>query len=92
MRTPTFVFFSDPGHGWLRVLRAQLKQLGVEDKVSRYSYQRGKWAYLEEDCDAALFINAMREAGWSFVIKQKNSAYKYSTIRQYGRFAQEVAA
>jgi len=86
MRTSTFVFFSDPGHGWLRVQRAKLQQLGIEEKITPYSYQRGRWAYLEEDCDAGTFIEAMRAAGWRFIIKQRNCAHNYSTIREYGHF------
>ena len=52
-------WFFDPGHAWLRVKRVQLKELGILDKVSGYSYERGKWVYLEEDCDAQLLFDAM---------------------------------
>jgi len=42
-----YTFFTDPGHGWLRV---QLDELdGFEP--SAYSYLDDTYAYLEEDCD-----------------------------------------
>lgn len=55
-------YFSDPGHGWIAVKRWFLVEIGVDLKaISPYSYQSrtGKTVYLEEDCDAALLINAM---------------------------------
>ncbi len=59
-------FIEDPGHGWLEVDRADLIKLNIADKISHCSYQRGPTgkAYLEEDCDAALFIDAAKAAGW----------------------------
>lgn len=58
-------FHADPGHGWLAVPVAELKRLGIKDKISRYSYMArdGKTAYLEEDCDYAVFVAAKRKAG-----------------------------
>tara|TARA_R110000796_G_C14502408_1_gene429017 strand:- start:719 stop:1033 length:315 start_codon:yes stop_codon:yes gene_type:complete len=56
-----FVFYSDPGHGWLEVPRAWLDLLGLQDKISPYSYKTDRYAYLEEDCDAGVFINAYRD-------------------------------
>lgn len=53
----TYHFTNDPGHGWLHVKREELVRLGIADKISSYSYQRGGTVYLEEDCDATLFIN-----------------------------------
>ena len=51
----TYRFISDPGHGWLEVPRAELDSLGIAHKISEYSYQKGELAYLEEDCDFAVF-------------------------------------
>lgn len=48
--------FHDPGHSWLEVPRAELDALNLSNKVSAYSYQRDGRVYLEEDCDALLFI------------------------------------
>lgn len=56
-------FFEDPGHGWLEVTTAELLALGIADKISAYSYQSrdGQLAYLEEDCDFALFEKARND-------------------------------
>ena len=56
-----FTFHTDPGHGWLEVPMSLLRDLGIADKVSSYSYMRGDSAYLEEDCDAGLFVQAFLE-------------------------------
>ena len=48
----------DGGHGWLEVERSELKRLGIETKISSYSFQRGDKVYLEEDCDATIFLDA----------------------------------
>jgi hypothetical protein len=88
----TFTYFTDPGHGWLRVSRAHLEALHLEHAITPYSYARGKWVYLEEDCDAPAFIAAARATGWIFTIKHRNSAHNYSTIRTYYNYSPERAA
>ncbi len=54
------IFFSDPGHGWLRVPRSELIELGVMDKISACSYQTddGQFVFLEEDCDLGVYVDA----------------------------------
>lgn len=52
----TFKFHSDAGHGWLAVKLNVLKELGLMDYVTIYSKRKGQTAYLEEDCDMAMFI------------------------------------
>lgn len=61
-----FYFYTDPGHGWLDVPRSLLHELGIAERVSNYSYQRGKSVFLEEDCDYSLFRKAMMDAGREF--------------------------
>jgi len=60
MKTKTYSFLQDPGHGWLRVKTAELDSLGLLDKISGYSYisGSGKSVYLEEDADLSLFLQA----------------------------------
>lgn len=55
-------FINDPGHGWLEVPVSELAAYGVSSAVSRYSYvdRKSGYAYLEEDCDAPLFLEAFR--------------------------------
>ena len=57
----TYTYFTDPGHGWLRVTRKELVKLGIDKDITPYSYARGAWVYLEEDLDMATF---MRAKGW----------------------------
>jgi hypothetical protein len=44
----------DPGHAWLQVPLAEIEGL----KISHYSFHDGQFAYLEEDCDAGIFLTA----------------------------------
>ena len=55
-----FDFFEDPGHGWLKVPLELLDILGIRHLISPYSYQKGEYAYLEEDCDMSVFFKAYR--------------------------------
>lgn len=52
-------FYTDPGHAWLEVDRLELFRLGIESKISGYSYQNKDKVYLEEDCDCAIFFEAL---------------------------------
>ena len=53
-----YIFFNDAGHAWLRVPIAELIGLSIADQISACSYINGKYAYLEEDCDAGVFLRA----------------------------------
>jgi len=70
MATVTKKFHSDAGHGWLAVKIHELKMLGIETEISEYSYVRGGTAYLEEDCDAPKFINAMQVKGIEVMVDE----------------------
>ena len=84
MKTRKLTFYADPGHGWLEVDRSDLDALGIIDKVSRYSYSKGEKAYLEEDCDAGLFIETAKGNGWTINIQE---IYQENTpIRNYQPF------
>lgn len=54
-------WFSDPGHGWLRVPLEQIVELGIKDDVSPFSYMDETYAYLEEDQDATHWLNTAFE-------------------------------
>lgn len=82
----TLTYHQDPGHGWLEVPREQLEQLQLADRISRYSYQKGASAYLEEDCDAAVFMSAARAAGWTIRIREVHTNHDHP-IRSFPRFA-----
>jgi hypothetical protein len=88
--TRKLTFHTDPGHGWLQVDRADLDALDIAHKISRYSYERGPWVYLEEDCDAALFMNAAKTAGWVLNMTEKNEPHNDSPVRSFERYQPRV--
>ena len=73
-QTHTYIipFISDPSHGWGRVVRGAIEDVGIADKISRYSYQEGVFVYLEEDCDLYLFINALEQRGYKVKLDTQN--------------------
>lgn len=91
--TPTpntvYRFISDPGHGWLEVPMAEVRSLGILPSPYSYVSPDGQLAYLEEDCDAALFIKAkwgrdyMAGRDWSEVYFNHDAP-----CRSYRRFPQ----
>jgi len=64
-------FFNDPAHAWLKVSIAELQSLGIANKISCCSYIHGEFAYLEEDCDAQLFVDLKRKLDPNFKLKFK---------------------
>lgn len=83
------VFHSDPGHGWLAVKLSDLKMLGIESKISSYSYVKGKTAYLEEDCDASEFINAAKARGIEVQVVQ-GAERDRSPIRSFRHYSPDL--
>jgi len=79
-------FYSDSGHGWGAVKRQTLLELGILDKISRYSYQRGKTVYLEEDRDVSIFIAACKDCGIVVVPDYSTAWHNRSPIRSYDGF------
>lgn len=79
-------FFHDPGHGWLEVDMLHIIGLELTEKISRFSYIRAGYAYLEEDCDATLFIEVAKEAGIkvNYISHFSNAD---SEIRSYARYS-----
>jgi len=53
-----YLFIETSRHGYLRVPRLELDQLGIRKKITEFSYQDNLYAYLEEDCDLTIFIEA----------------------------------
>ena len=88
MKTYTFHFYSDPGHGWLAVKRTVLHMLGVADKITTYSYQRGQTVYLEEDCDAYTVCMALKAQGYRIEAVDHHTDRR-SPIRSYDRYRNE---
>jgi hypothetical protein len=84
-----FKFFSDAGHAWLKVPISLLVKLGINTQISKYSYKRGDFAYLEEDCDATTFVHALKANGMTFEYTEHISE-KASKIRGYEPYKMET--
>lgn len=80
----TFDYIQDPGHGWVKVPVKLLLELGIYKEISRYSYYRNAFAYLEEDCDTARFFNAFNARfGVDPKLRDRVAREKRSKIRSY---------
>lgn len=80
---------SDPGHGWLSVSIKELKEANLLDKISSYSYMTTTRVYLEEDLDAQIFINYLKENNIKFKLTEK---YQNKTpIRYFSSYSEEKA-
>jgi N-acetyl-anhydromuramyl-L-alanine amidase AmpD len=77
--------FADPGHAWARFPKQRLVKLGIADKISAYSYQRGDNVFLEEDCDLSVLISALKFQGYDIKFDE-NHANKSSKIRSYNSY------
>jgi hypothetical protein len=84
----TFTYHEDAAHGWVKAPRGLVELLGLADKISECSYQLGDNVYLEEDCDAPLFIETFRERFGSIRLVVKRS--ECSRIRNYHRYENRI--
>lgn len=89
MKKTTIQFYSDPGHGWAKVSRDTLASFGLLNKISAYSYQRGQFVYLEEDCDLSTYIQALTAAGIPFKFRESVCLERRSKIRSYDSYRPE---
>ena len=78
-------FYSDPGHGWGAVKRKVLFDLGIADKISHFSYQKGDTVYLEEDCDLSTLVTTLANKGTVIKYVEKHTDNR-SPIRSYECF------
>jgi hypothetical protein len=83
MKTLTFTFYSDPGHGWLKVPVKVIKSAGVAHLISSFSYIRGDYVYLEEDCDVMPLFTALTNQGYTPTVRAMPQSNKRSKIRSY---------
>ena len=83
-----FDFISDPAHGWVKVPFEVLTDLCISETISHYSYMRGKFAYLEEDCDASLFHLSYEKCfGYPPKYRERNAREKSSRVRNYKQYS-----
>ncbi len=87
----TFDFISDPGHGWVKVPLSLLHDLCISREISTYSYRKGDFVYLEEDCDAAVFHQAYEKCfGVAPKYRERNAGRKYSRVRGYDIYTKPI--
>ena len=82
-----YTLITDPGHGWLQVPETDVLDLGIEGKISACSYYKAPFVYLEEDCDAPLFMNARKAKGLSEPWVSVSPTNEESVIRTYSRYS-----
>jgi hypothetical protein len=82
-------YHTDPGHGWLAVPLSLIRRLNLMGKISACSYidsaADAPVVYLEEDCDAGLFMNAakQREITVDIVDRHLNKDHWIRHLRPY---------
>ena len=84
----TYIWAIDAGHEWLAVRKSELEQLGIAHQISAYSYQKGSTAYLEGDCDAAVFFDAYKA---KHGVEPKTKQGKHWDVQPCRSFAQYQA-
>ena len=86
---PHFTFFSDPGHGWLFVDLPSLKKIGMGPSdftgCSYHAPHTFTGMYLEEDCDAPLFMKAYKEKMGEELLSEYVYHDGRSNIRYYSQ-------
>jgi hypothetical protein len=79
-----YTFINDPGHGWLRVPISDVTNSGFNP--SKYSYWNDEDFFLEEDCDAPDFLEAIGEYRREFVDIYVDSFEAYMTENNIVRY------
>lgn len=90
MKTKKYNVYTDPGHGWVKVKFSEILKLGIQDKITPFSYTRGEYCYLEEDCDLTTFMEALKSVNIQpyWVGHHTN---KQSKIRSYSKYIPPIA-
>ena len=69
----TLTVYVDPGHAWVAVPLSLVEELGIKDIITNFSYYRDGMCYLEEDCDASVFVKRAKEAGYTFKFRESHN-------------------
>ena len=78
-----YVFHTDPSHGWLAVKLSELVRLGIDGKISSFSYENKGTVYLEEDCDMQKFVDAKEARNEDFLSPHTKHVDYCHPIRSY---------
>lgn len=82
----TYAYYTDPSHGWIKVSLEEITRLGIGWQISRFSYIRKGFVYIERTCDYHWFKLAKEKMGEEFSIKEFPTK-KSSKIRSYERYS-----
>ena len=82
---------SDPGHAWLAVKTRELSELGIADKITQFSFVKGKTTYLEEDADMATYVTAQKERGVTVEIRQGRVWPQKCPVRYFAKYEAPVS-
>ena len=66
----TYIFYNDASHAWMAVTKEDINKLKFKYRISSCSYIFKETIYLEEDCDAPLFLKEAKNNGWDITIKE----------------------
>lgn len=80
-------YVSDPSHSYLKVPVHLVENLDFANKISEYSFFNDKFVWLEEDCDMALFFNALDERSLPEPIIYTQTLEDQAPFRLYPRFS-----
>ena len=85
MKHLIFDFHEDGGHAWLKVSKKLFNKTNASiEHISHFSYEDNNNYYLEQDCDATMYLNNLKEQGikYSFIVVDDGD---YSPIRNLPR-------
>jgi len=84
-----FHYYQDSSHGWVKVKKSILEELGISHEISKFSYMKGEYAYLEEDSDSRTFILAYEKINGKRPTFNESHSNKSSKICSYEDYAVE---
>lgn len=85
MKRITLQVLTDPSHGWIKISLNHLNKLNLIDKITPFSFINNKHAYLEEDCDASLLIDTLKQNDIHFEFRYNHSNTS-SKLRYYDSY------
>jgi hypothetical protein len=86
IRTRLVQVYADPAHAWAKVRLKDLFILGIAEKITRFSYERGDYVYLEEIQDLLVYREAIEATGVKLKFKE-NWTNRRSKIRSYSCYS-----
>ncbi len=85
IRTKLVQVYADPAHAWAKVRLKDLFILDIAEKITRFSYERGNYVYLEEIQDLLVYREAIEATGVKLKFKE-NWTNRRSKIRSYDMY------